>query len=538
MTTEIDELEQREQIYGKSAYTQGVYPYGYQDPSGVFPRASYFYQSSINLASRGAQRNDLATNGGIPTLTQKRNYSLSSEIPEEVAQSQLDRGEGRSRYPYNQVWETAGGHIIELDDTRQNERILIKHSTGAGIEIKPDGTVFISSVNDVHLSTKNDLHAVVEGNANWTYNGDLNVKVAGDYNLEAGNYIRSIASDELVDIGGANRINVGLNQATLVKGHQSNTISESQVDTVLGGYTAAIKGNYQLNTDGEMGIHASGSQRITSQVRQNMTSPDTNIHATNLSVFGDQGTFGGENIVGYLYNLHLGHTLWCGDGERGSGTINVDTIRAEYGRINYVSAEDIIVDELIETVDFTYTGAAVGPVIYADVVGDVDGTAASALAANVAAGPGGGGASLSVDNTTSTHNDPQTEPLDDDIKATAIPNAAMASSYQQSAYGIQKVKVDEGGELKRMINRAADTGGVTNKQLTSGEVRSKLRDNNNLNNTDFTATQVAEGKLNPAYSSPNPGKIGRIAGKDPTTTENSNIIGPEGPASGQPSGPR
>ena len=80
-----------------------------------------------------------------------------------------------------------------------------------------------------------------------------------------------------------------------------------------------------------------------------------------------------------------------------------------------------------------------------------------------------------------------------------------------------------------MINRATDTGGVTNKQLTSGEVRSKLRDNNNLNNTDFTATQVAEGKLNPAYSSPNPGKIGRIAGNDPTTTENSNIIGPEGP---------
>ena len=515
MTTEIDELEQREQIFGKSAYTQGVYPTGFQDPAGVFPRAAYFYQSSLNLSSRGAQRNDLATNGGIPTLTQKRNYSLSSEIPEEVAQSELDRGQGRSQFPYSQVWETAGGHIIELDDTKQNERILIKHATGAGIEIKPDGTVFISSVNDVHLSTKNDLHAVVEGNANWTYNGDLSVKVAGDYNLEAGNYTRVIASDELVDIGGANRTTVGLNQATTVKGHQSNTISQSQVDTVLGGYTAAIKGNYQLNTDGEMGIFASGAQRITSQVRQNMTSPDTNIHATNLSVFGDQGTFGGENIVGYLYNLHLGHTLWLGDGEGGAGTINVDTIRAV--RIDVEG-------------DITATNSITAPTFH----GDLDGTAERALSSNEAglhnASSGGfiphPGSSFGY---TTTIQDINTEPLPDDIKATAIPNAAMASSYQKSAYGIQTVKVDEGGELSRMINRATDTGGVTNKQLTSGEVRSKLRDNNNLNNTDFTATQVAEGKLNPSYSSPNPPKIGRVANNKPTPTENNNIVGPAGP---------
>jgi hypothetical protein len=514
MTTEIDELEQREQIYGKAAYTQGVYSTGFQDPSGIFPRASYFYQSSINLASRGAQRNDLSTNGGIPTLTQKRNYSLSSEIPEEVAESELDRGKGRSRYPYNQVWETAGGHVIELDDTRQNERILIKHATGAGIEIKPDGTVFISSVNDVHLSTKNDLHAVVEGNANWTYNGDLNVRVSGDYNLEAGNYTRVIASDELVDIGGANRTTVGLNQATTVKGHQSNTVSESQVDTVLGGYTAAIKGNYQLNTDGEMGIFASGSQRITSEVRQNMTSPDTNIHATNLSVFGDQGTFGGENIVGYLYNLHLGHTLWAGDGEGGAGTINVDTIRAVRVEVDG---------------DINVTNSVTAPTFH----GDLDGVANEArqsrhqLYGDPAAGGGVGSPGAAI-----TNNAINTDVLADDTKATAVPNAAMASSYQQSAYGIQKVKVDDGGELKRMIDRSTDTGGVTNKQLTTSEVRSKLRDNNNLNNTDFTATQVAEGKLNPSYSSPNPPKIGRIADKAPTITENNNIVGPEGPASG------
>ena len=72
MTTQNDDVLDRQKRFGDRIYDEGVYPSGYQDPAGVYPRSHYYYQSSINEASRGLIRNDLATNGGIPTL-QRRN---------------------------------------------------------------------------------------------------------------------------------------------------------------------------------------------------------------------------------------------------------------------------------------------------------------------------------------------------------------------------------------------------------------------------------------------------------------------------------
>lgn len=502
MTTDNDELQDRAQIFGQQIYTQGVFPVGFQDPSGVFPRVDYAYQSSLNRAHRNQTRNDISTNGGIPTLQSSRNWSESSEIPEEVAATQK-----LSQYPYNQVFQTPGGHLLEFDDTMGNERILIRHQTGAGIEITPEGIVKISSRGDTHIMTGADQHVVVEGNAHMTYQGSLNVDVAGDYNLNvAGNYNQLVGGDKIQQIDGAKRVTVESNFGETVKGEYSTTINKSRAEMVLGGQTTAVKGNYELATDGEMGIFASGSQRITSQVRQNLTSPDTNISASKLSVFGDEGTFGGENIVGYLYNLHLGHTLWAGDGEGGAGTINVDTIRAV--RIDVEG-------------DITATNSMTAPTF----IGDLKGTAEQAMSSNEAglhpASAGGfnphPGASLGY---TITENTVNTTPLDDDIKATALPNAGVATTYQKSAYGIQKVKIDPNGALAEGLNRETATGGVTKRQLTAEEVRSKMRENRTLNNTDFTATQIAEGKLSEKYSSPNPSRIGRTASSSPTVGEN------------------
>jgi hypothetical protein len=260
-----------------------------------------------------------------------------------------------------------------------------------------------------------------------------------------------------------------------------------------------------------MGIFASGSQRITSETRQNVTSPDTNIHATNLSVFGDVGTFGGENIVLYSYNHHLGNTLWLGDGEGGSGTINVDTIRAVRIEVD----GDIVASNSMTAVTFH---------------GDLNGTAKQSnitAAQNYADPDPGGGTSGSP--YPYTQNAINTDVLADDIKATAIPNAAVSTTYKQSTYGIQNVQIDPEGELAKLINKSQITGGIANRNLTTSEVRSKMRDNATLNNTEFTSIQIAEGKLNPAYSSPNPNKIGRTASNNPTVSENDAIIGPAGP---------
>ena len=529
MTTENDDIRDLETNIGKSIYDLGVYPVGYQDPSGVYPRPQYYYESSINKASRGLTRNFLSTNGGIPSLQTERlkkyvknpryvasNPTTSDADPVGITSEGIPTGaitgepvfnyippedddtRARSQYPHNQVWETPGGHIVELDDTLTNERILIKHRSGAGIEIKPDGSVFVSSTSDVLISAGNDQHVVVEGNAHMTYQGDLNVDVAGDYNLSVGgNKLQIITGDHISEIDGARKGNIALQDNLTVKGHQYTTVVESKTDLTLGGYTHAVKGEFEQAVEGEMKLHASGAQRITSQVRQNLTSPDTNIFGNKLTVIGEEGTIGSEETIMYARNLYAGHTLFVGDGAGGSGTINVHTIRAS----------DIVASNNITSPTFN---------------GDLQGVAAGAVSANVAvsitSSPG-----HSVNSGTSN-------PLSDDTTATALPSSDFALIYLASEYGIQDVKVDPENELKKLINQTTLSGGVSDRPLTTSEIRSKLRDENNKNNEDFTGKQVAENKLNPEAlgSKSIPAETGRTASNDPTVVENISVIGPAG----------
>lgn len=53
-----------------------------------------------------------------------------------------------AEYPFNRTITTRGGHVIELDDTPQNARINIHHSSGAYIEINNDGRMVIKAPAD------------------------------------------------------------------------------------------------------------------------------------------------------------------------------------------------------------------------------------------------------------------------------------------------------------------------------------------------------------------------------------------------------
>ena len=53
-------------------------------------------------------------------------------------------------YQYTIPWVTPSGHEFTFYDTPENERLVIKHSSGSRLEFKADGSVFITSVKDIH----------------------------------------------------------------------------------------------------------------------------------------------------------------------------------------------------------------------------------------------------------------------------------------------------------------------------------------------------------------------------------------------------
>ena len=56
----------------------------------------------------------------------------------------------KQEYQYTIPWVTPGGHEFTFYDTPENERLVIKHSSGSRLEFKADGSVFLTAIKDMH----------------------------------------------------------------------------------------------------------------------------------------------------------------------------------------------------------------------------------------------------------------------------------------------------------------------------------------------------------------------------------------------------
>jgi phage baseplate assembly protein gpV len=95
-----------------------------------------------------------------------------------------------AKYPHNIVFQSRSGHVIELDDTAEAERIRVYHKTGTYVEINKDGRKVTKVVDDdfdivvkdktVYIGGNVSIHVV--GSATIKVDGDVTANVAGDFN--------------------------------------------------------------------------------------------------------------------------------------------------------------------------------------------------------------------------------------------------------------------------------------------------------------------------------------------------------------------
>ena len=86
-------------------------------------------------------------------------------------------------YPYNKATRTESGHVIEVDDTRDNERLSIEHRTGTFYEIDKDG-------NQIHRVV-NDNYTVICKDDELYVGGKVNIKVLGDATIDIGGNLKA-----------------------------------------------------------------------------------------------------------------------------------------------------------------------------------------------------------------------------------------------------------------------------------------------------------------------------------------------------------
>ena len=425
-------------------------PSGRDDPLGIFPRVDYEEASSVNNIARGTKRVNVDISGSCPGM----DLGLK---PEPV-----------SVYPNSKVTETARGHIIEVDDTPDGERIMIRHRTGSGVEMRADGTMVYGSTNNTVRVTAHDEKVIVDGDGELHYCGNLKLKVSGDFDIEVGGDFnvkcdgdieQTVKRGYILDIGGS--------KEEQILGGTSLTVGGDKTNFVHGNANDIIKKTKGMFVGEDQNNNTGVTLFMTAEKEVTFTSKSINLAASSLSLAGDSGTIGGEEIVMYGKTAHIPR-------------INSTSIHAT-----------------------TFHGSLNGKASFA---------AKADEAGSAPSGPGSGGGSQTIQTATDKTTQQPTKTL-------------MNSALENSTVAIQRMSIDEDKALFNQLNRLEHYGGVSNTDLNTMQIRSKLRDPNNARNEKFLTACIADGTLSPHVSRLSPAATGRSVSKDKVAVRGGTPLG-------------
>ena len=299
---------------------------GFNDPEGEYPTQSIMHsghglnESDVSRLARGKE--DAETHKSlinrreiqfkdIPTATKPHVSTVSTTSKEETAGSFNEpspRGTTTTGvYPFNHVHESESGHIKEVDDTPEGERLHTQHTSGTYEEIIADGTKTVKVVGDNYELIAGGSNIYVRGNINLTCSGTKRELIEGDYILEVGgDFTRKIGGSEQVKIGagesGGNleeeiKGNHGFNIANSVSGAIGTTEKGTAKDfdiTIGGKETRTIGGtlditttdSYTLVSSKDIGFIASNNISMFSVASTSISSGTTMTvkAATNLDI--------------------------------------------------------------------------------------------------------------------------------------------------------------------------------------------------------------------------------------------------------------
>jgi hypothetical protein len=136
---------------------------------------------------------------------------------------------------------------MEIDDTKDNERLFTSHRTGTSQEISPDGTQVNIIKSDHYNIVSGKRQEVIEGNADITIGGRHKIYI--NKNGEEDNHYD-------IQVGPNANINIQID-----KGDMNVVLKDGKLNTnVSGDYNMKIGGNMNLDVRGNKVETVSGSK--------------------------------------------------------------------------------------------------------------------------------------------------------------------------------------------------------------------------------------------------------------------------------------
>ena len=152
-----------------------------------------------------------------------------------------------AKYPHNHVYESESGHIREIDDTPNKERIHERHNSGTGYEIHPEGDKVTRVKQDNYTIVTNDDYTHIQGTQRHTT--DEGVRIRCNANGEDGNNYN-------IEVGNGANVNIEVNKGNI----NLTTLSPDVGDINI---NASRNLNMQIGKDFNVSVLGNASEIIT-----------------------------------------------------------------------------------------------------------------------------------------------------------------------------------------------------------------------------------------------------------------------------------
>ena len=237
---------------------------GFYDPAGIYPK--YKNEPDVNrLAVNDEDKPHLANTLREATrITGIATADFNAFVNADGSSAAASDGDTFDQpeipyaavYPFNNVYESESGHLMEYDDTSANERIHQRHRTGTSYEIdasgnkveiiKGDSYRLLSNKEQVQISGNSDItidgrHKLYINKSNTTDNHyDIQIGAGASINIQVDSgdvNIHTIEGKINMNAGGDYNLKVGGNYTVEVAGNTLETIEGTKTSNTTGAVT-------------------------------------------------------------------------------------------------------------------------------------------------------------------------------------------------------------------------------------------------------------------------------------------------------------
>lgn len=226
---------------------------GFKDPNLKYPLKTHLDEPDTNRLARHQKiretivyTKEVAEHKGVQLANGKGSWD-QSKTPY------------NAKYPFNNVYQSESGHVLEFDDTAGTERVHLYHKSGTFTEIDHNGTQVNRIVGDGYQILERSGYVHIVGNLHVTVNGAHTLRVENTLDIQV-NGSATINVHDNAQLNVAGNLNVSAGGNINMKAGGNFAIDASRIDLNSGNAAG-------LATIGSIGGTASDPAALTVNVR-------------------------------------------------------------------------------------------------------------------------------------------------------------------------------------------------------------------------------------------------------------------------------